>query len=166
MGEDKEQIAIAQTSDKKSDGESGTMRRHGNDSTEKTAMLNTTSPSNLEARLASAIVNNTLSPESEEKAEVEPLSYDGRGFEETKEAVCSRSSSFGDDGSFSKLRHSPNSHQVDFKELRPDCCLPHCVNNRAFMRAILFPLPRGRPRSGFILGITTTTTKSFLMMTS
>jgi len=119
MGEDKEQIAIAQTSDKKSDGESGTMRRHGNDSTEKTAMLNTTSPSNLEARLASAIVNNTLSPESEEKAEVEPLSYDGRGFEETKEAVCSRSSSFGDDGSFSKLRHSPNSHQVDFKELRP-----------------------------------------------
>lgn len=106
--EKKESVPFTQNADEKSRvGYTGSMRR-GSSSKGETAISNPTSPSSdLGDRLGSTIVSNTLPPESEEKTEVEPLPYDGPGFEETNEA---------DDAGASQLGRAND--QFDMKEMR------------------------------------------------
>lgn len=85
----------------------------GSFSTETTAR---SSASDLGGRLGGAIIssnNNLLPDESEEKTEVEPLSYGGPGFEEKDDASNGHTGSFRDSERASQPAHTNDRFDLD-----------------------------------------------------
>jgi hypothetical protein len=84
----------------------------GSFSTETTAR---SSASDLGRRLGGAIIssNQLLPDEWEEKTEVEPLSYDGRGFEGKDDASYGHAGSFRDNAPASQLERTDDHFDMD-----------------------------------------------------